>query len=41
MVFGWGAVIVAAVIVMQVFRTSQENYVEIPFAEYRKLLNER
>jgi cell division protease FtsH len=40
MVFGWGAVIVAAVIVMQVFRTSQENYVEIPFAEYRKLVNE-
>jgi len=40
MVFGWGAVIVAAVIVMQVFRTGQENYVDIPFAEYRKLLNE-
>jgi len=40
MVFGWGAVIVAAVIVMQVFRTTQENYVEIPFAEYRRLLNE-
>ncbi len=40
MVFGWGAVIVAAIIVMQVFRTSQENYVEIPFAEYRKLINE-
>ncbi|MFI5237046.1 MAG: cell division protein FtsH, partial [Ignavibacteriales bacterium] len=40
MVFGWGAVIVAAVIVMQVFRTSQETYVEIPFAEYRRLLNE-
>lgn len=40
MVFGWGAVIVAAVIVMQVFRTSQENYVDVPFAEYRRLLNE-
>ena len=40
MVFGWGAVIVAAVIVMQVFRTSQENFVDIPFAEYRRLLNE-
>jgi cell division protease FtsH len=40
MVFGWGAVIVAAVIVMQVFRTGQENYVEIPFAEYRRLVNE-
>jgi cell division protease FtsH len=40
MVFGWGAVIVAAVIVMQVFRTGQENYVEVPFAEYRRLVNE-
>ncbi|NWG29029.1 MAG: ATP-dependent zinc metalloprotease FtsH [Ignavibacteriaceae bacterium] len=40
MVFGWGAVIVAAVIVMQVFRTTQENYIDIPFAEYRRLLNE-
>ena len=40
MVFGWGAVIVAAVIVMQVFRTSQENYIDIPFAEYRRLVNE-
>ncbi|MBE0572823.1 MAG: ATP-dependent zinc metalloprotease FtsH [Ignavibacteriaceae bacterium] len=40
MVFGWGAVIVAAVIVMQVFRTSQETYVDIPFAEYRRLVNE-
>ena len=40
MVLGWGAVIFAAVIVMQVFRTGQENYVEIPFAEYRRLLNE-
>ncbi len=40
MVFGWGAVIVAAVIVMQVFRTGQENFVEIPFAEYKRLINE-
>jgi cell division protease FtsH len=40
MVFGWGAVIVAAVIVMQVFRTSQETYVDIPFDEYRRLINE-
>lgn len=40
MVFGWGAVIVAAVIVMQVFRTSQETYIDIPFAEYRRLINE-
>jgi cell division protease FtsH len=40
MVFGWGAVIVAAVIVMQVFRTSQEQFIDIPFAEYRRLVNE-
>ncbi|MBT8380302.1 MAG: ATP-dependent zinc metalloprotease FtsH [Ignavibacteria bacterium] len=40
MVFGWGAVIVAAVIVMQVFRAGQENFIEIPFAEYKRLLNE-
>ncbi len=40
MVFGWGAVIVAAVIVMQVFRSNQENYVDIPFAEYRRLVSE-
>jgi cell division protease FtsH len=40
MVFGWGAVILAAVIVMQVFRTGQQTYVEIPFGEYRRLLNE-
>ena len=41
MVLGWGAVIFAAVIVMQVFKTGQENYVEIPFGEYRKLLGEK
>ena len=41
MVLGWGAVIFAAVIVMQVFKTGQENYVEIPFGEYRKLLSEK
>ncbi len=40
MVFGWGAVVVAAVILMQVFRSGYENFVEIPFAEYEKLLNE-
>ncbi|MBT8387553.1 MAG: ATP-dependent zinc metalloprotease FtsH, partial [Ignavibacteria bacterium] len=40
MVFGWGAVIVAAVILMQVFRSGTENYVEIPFAEYERLINE-
>jgi cell division protease FtsH len=41
MVLGWGAVIFAAVIVMQVFKTGQENYIEIPFGEYRKLLTEK
>jgi cell division protease FtsH len=40
MVFGWGAVIVAAVILMQVFRSGTENYVEIPFAEYERLIDE-
>ncbi|MCL6494420.1 MAG: ATP-dependent zinc metalloprotease FtsH [Ignavibacterium sp.] len=38
MVFGWGAVIVAAVIIMQLFRTGAENYTEISFGEYEKLL---
>jgi cell division protease FtsH len=38
LVFGWGAVIVAAVIVMQVFRTSAETYTEIPYGEYEVLL---
>lgn len=40
MVFGWGAVIVAAVIIMQLFRTGSENYTEISYGEYEKLLNE-
>jgi cell division protease FtsH len=39
MVFGWGAVIVAAVIVMQMVRTGQDNYVEIPFDAYENLIN--
>ncbi|HMU42617.1 MAG TPA: ATP-dependent zinc metalloprotease FtsH [Ignavibacteriaceae bacterium] len=39
MVFGWGAVIVAAVIVMQLMRTGDENYTEISFAEYEKLID--
>jgi cell division protease FtsH len=40
LVFGWGAVIVAAVIVMQVFRTGTENYTEIPFQAYENILNQ-
>jgi len=39
MVFGWGAVIVAAVIVMQVFKTGSTNYVDIPYDQYMQLLN--
>jgi cell division protease FtsH len=40
MVFGWGAVIVAAVIVMQLVRTDQVNYIEIPFDAYERLLEQ-
>lgn len=40
MVFGWGAVIVAAVIVMQVFRTNAETFTEIPYGEYEILLQD-
>lgn len=40
MVFGWGAVIVAAVIVMQVFRSGTESYTEVPFKEYESILNQ-
>lgn len=40
LVFGWGAVIVAAVIVMQVFKTTNASYTEIEFLQYEKLLNE-
>ncbi len=41
MVFGWGAVIVAAVIIMQLFRSGTENYVEISYGEYENLLNQQ
>ncbi len=40
MVFGWGAVIIFAVIIMQLFRTGAENYVEISYGEYENLLNQ-
>jgi cell division protease FtsH len=40
MVFGWGAVIVAAVIVMQLVRTDQVNYIEVPFDAYERLLEQ-
>ena len=39
MVFGWGAVIVAAVIIMQLFKTNSANYVDIPYLQYENLLN--
>ncbi|MCX7611879.1 MAG: ATP-dependent zinc metalloprotease FtsH [Ignavibacterium sp.] len=40
MVFGWGAVIVAAVIIMQLFRSGAENYIEISYLEYERLLEQ-
>jgi cell division protease FtsH len=40
LVFGWGAVIVAAVIVMQLFRNDSSNYVEISYNQYQNLLND-
>ncbi len=40
MVFGWGAVIVAIVIIMQLFRTNTTNYVDVPYPQYEKLLND-
>ncbi len=40
LVFGWGAVVVAAVIVMQLFKTNSTNYVDISYHQYEKLLNE-
>ncbi len=39
-VFGWGVVIVAAVIAMQLFRSETASYSEIPYFEYEKLLQD-
>ncbi|HSD64266.1 MAG TPA: ATP-dependent zinc metalloprotease FtsH [Ignavibacteriaceae bacterium] len=39
LVFGWGAVIVAAVIVMQVFKTGTQNYVDITYNQYENLID--
>ncbi len=39
LVFGWGAVIVAAVIVMQVFKTGTQTYVDITYNQYENLIN--
>jgi cell division protease FtsH len=40
LVFGWGAVIIAAVIVMQLFKSGNANYVEVPYNQYEKFLSE-
>jgi cell division protease FtsH len=40
MVFGWGAVVVAFVIILQLFKTNSTNYVEILYPQYEKLLND-
>jgi len=40
LVFGWGAIIIAAVIVMQIFRTNSASYTEIQYPQYEKLLSE-
>ena len=40
MVFGWGAVIVAAVIIMQLFKTNSVSYVDVDYPTYEKLLND-
>ncbi|MCX8010854.1 MAG: AAA family ATPase, partial [Ignavibacteria bacterium] len=40
LVFGWGSVVIAAIIVMQMFRAGDTSEVEITFSEYQRLLNE-
>lgn len=40
LVFGWGTVIVAAVIIMQIFRTGVENFTEIPYGQYEILIED-
>ena len=39
MVFGWGAVIVAAVIIMQMMKTGSANYVEISYKQYQEFID--
>ncbi len=39
LVFGWGAVIVAAVIIMQLFKTNSTSYTDVSYGEYVKLIN--
>ena len=38
-VFGWGAVVIAAVIVMQLFKAGTANFVEVSYNQYELLLN--
>ncbi len=38
-VFSWGAVIIAAVIIMQFMRSGNTNSVEVPYVTYRDVLN--
>jgi len=40
LVFGWGIVIVAAVIIMQLFKGGNSNTVEIPYGQYERFLAE-
>ncbi len=40
LVFGWGAVIVAVVIIMQLFKTNTTNSIEVPYGQYEKFMNE-
>jgi cell division protease FtsH len=40
LVFGWGGVIVAAIIMMQMFRSNELSEVEISYNEYQRLLSE-
>jgi|YelNatPaOPRAMG01_1025707.scaffolds.fasta_scaffold00642_2 cell division protease FtsH len=40
MVFGWGAVIILAVIMVQLFKTNSTTYVDISYPEYQKLLDD-
>jgi cell division protease FtsH len=39
LVFGWGAVVIAAFIVLQLFKTNSTNYVEISYKQYEMLIN--
>ncbi len=40
MTFGWGLLLVAGVIILQLFRTDSINYAEISYIDYEKILEE-